>query len=95
MTVDEDVSRIVAYLHESPEVEEVLVTAELDQFSKLIKRLAPLRDLPITVTYVPSGAGAKVLTRRSRRLSEATYIELQRKPLNAFERAFKRVIGIA
>jgi len=95
MTVDEDVSRIVSYLHESPEVEEVLVTAELDHFSKLIKRLAPLRDLPITVTYVPFGAGAKVLTRRSQRLNEAMYIELQRKPLNVFERAFKRVIGIA
>ena len=95
MPVDEDVSRIVSYLHESPEIEEVLVTADLDHCSKLIKRLAPLRDLPITVTYVPFGAGVKVLTQRSRHLSEATYIELQRKPLNAFERVFKRVISIA
>lgn len=92
--VDEEVAQIVSYLHESPEVEEVLVTAELDHCSKLIKRLAPLRDLAITVTYVPSGAGLKILTRPSRRLGEAMCIELQRKPLNALELALKRVIDI-
>ncbi len=92
--VDEDVSQVVSYLRESPEVEEVLVSAELDNCSKLIKRLAPLRDLPITVTYVPFGAGLKILTRPSRRLGEAMCIELQRKPLNAFELGLKRVIDI-
>jgi len=94
VTVDEDVSQIVSYLRESPDIEEVLVTAELDNCSKLIKRLAPLRDLPITVTYVPSGAGLEILTRPLRRLGEAICIELQRKPLNAFELALKRVIDI-
>jgi putative colanic acid biosynthesis UDP-glucose lipid carrier transferase len=94
VAVDEEVSQIVSYLRESPEVEEVLVTAELDHCTKLIKRLAPLRNLPITVTYVPSEAGLKILTRPSRRLGEAMCIELQRKPLNAFELALKRVIDI-
>lgn len=90
----QEVSQIVAYLRQTPEVEEVLVTADLDHYSKLIKRLAPLRDLPITVTYVPSGAGLKILTRPIRRLGEAMCIELQRKPLNALELAFKRMIDI-
>jgi putative colanic acid biosynthesis UDP-glucose lipid carrier transferase len=94
VAVDEEVSQIVSYLRESPEVEEVLVTAELDHCTKLIKRLAPLRDIPITVIYVPSEAGLKILTRPSRRLGEAMCIELQRKPLNAFELALKRVIDI-
>jgi putative colanic acid biosynthesis UDP-glucose lipid carrier transferase len=94
VAVDEEVSQIVSYLRESPEVEEVLVTAELDHCSKLIKRLAPLRDLPITVTYFPSGAGLKILARPSRRLGEAMCIELQRKPLNALELALKRVSDI-
>jgi len=93
-TVAEDVSQIVSYLRESPEIEEVLVSAELDHCSKLIKRLAPLRDLPITVTYFPSGAGLKILTRPSRRIGEEMCIELQRKPLNSFELALKRVIDI-
>jgi hypothetical protein len=74
-------------LRESPEVEEVLVTAELDHCSKLIKHLAPLRDLPITVTYFPFGAGAEILERPSRRLDEAMYIELQRKPEALFSEA--------
>lgn len=94
-TVDDDISQIASYLRDSPEIEEVLVTAELDHCSKLIKRLAPLRDLPITVTYVPCGPGSKILARPSHRLGEAMCIELQRKPLNALELAFKRSIDIA
>jgi putative colanic acid biosynthesis UDP-glucose lipid carrier transferase len=87
VAVDEEVSQIVSFLRESPEVEEVLVTAELDHCSKLFKRLAPLRDLPITVSYFPFGAVAEILERPSRRLGEAMYIELQRKPESLFSEA--------
>lgn len=90
----EDASQIISYLRESPNIQEVLVSGEVDHCSKLIKRLSRLRELPITISFMPVGMSAKILARPSRRMGDTICIELQRKPLNLVEVAIKRVVDI-
>jgi Undecaprenyl-phosphate glucose phosphotransferase len=89
-----DGSQIVSYLRESPNIAEVLVSGEIDGCSQLIKRLSRLRELPITVSFIPVGIAAKILMRPSHPMGDTVCIELQRKPLNAVELTFKRVVDI-
>lgn len=91
----EDVAQIAALLRDSPQIEEVLVTGELERFSDVIRRLSRLRNVPITVSFIPLGMSAKILTRPTHRIGDKICIELQRKPLNATELAIKRVMDIA
>lgn len=88
---DDDLAQIISYLRQSPAIGEVLVSGELEHCTDLVKRLSRLRELPITISFLPVGMGAKVLNRPSRRLGDTICIELQRKPLNRFEVAIKRV----
>lgn len=90
----DDMSQIVSYLHEAPEIEEVLVSSELERVSELIKRLARLRELPITVSFIPVGTSSKILTRPSTQIGDTLCIELQRKPLTSIELTIKRGIDI-
>ena len=92
---DDAMSQIVSYLREAPEIEDVLVSAELDGVSALVKRLAPLRELPITVSFIPVGTAAKILTRPSAQIGDTICIELQRKPLNSIELTIKRGIDVS
>ncbi len=94
-TLREEMSEIVSYLREAPEMEEVLVSAELDRVSEVIKCLAPLRELPITVSFIPIGTSSKILTRPSNQIGETVCIELQRKPLNSIELTIKRCIDVS
>lgn len=87
-------SQIVSYLREAPEIEEVLVSAELDRVSEVLKRLAPLRELPITVRFIPVGTSSKILTRPTNQIGDTISIELQRKPLNSIELTIKRSIDV-
>ena len=91
---DDAMSQIVSYLREAPEIEDVLVSAELDGVYELVKRLAPLRELPITVSFIPVGTAAKILTRPSTQIGDTICIELQRKPLNSIELTIKRGIDV-
>ena len=90
----EGASQIISYLRESPNIEEVLISGEIDHCTALIKRLARLRELPITVSFVPVGLSSAVLLRPTRRLGDTISIELQRKPLNSAEVAIKRIVDI-
>ena len=90
-----DVAEIATYLRDSPQIEEILIAGELERFSDVIKRLSRLRDMPITVSFIPLGMSAKILTRPTHRIGDSICIELQRKPLNATELAIKRIIDIA
>lgn len=91
---DEDISQIISWLRESPDIDEVLVSGELDRCSELIKRLSPLRELPITVSLIPVGIGSKMLQRPARQFGDTVCIELQRKPLNSIELVTKRAVDI-
>jgi Undecaprenyl-phosphate glucose phosphotransferase len=90
----EDASQIISYLRETPNIEEVLVSGEIDHCSDLIKRLSRLRELPITISFIPVGMGSTILMRPSRRIGDTICIELQRKPLNSAEVAIKRLVDI-
>jgi Undecaprenyl-phosphate glucose phosphotransferase len=90
----EDTSPIISYLRESPNVQEVLVSGEIDHCSELIKRLSRLRELPIAISFMPVGMGSRILMRPSRRVGDTICLELQRKPLNSTEIAIKRVVDI-
>ncbi len=92
---DDAMSQIVSYLREAPEIEEVLVSAELDGVSELVKSLAPLRELPITVSFIPVGRASKILTRPSTQIGDTICIELQRQPLNSIELTIKRGIDVS
>jgi putative colanic acid biosynthesis UDP-glucose lipid carrier transferase len=91
---NEGVSQIISYLRKSPEVDEVLVCGTLERCSQLIKLLSPLRDLPVTVSFLPTGPSAQILQRPSNQLGDMTCIELQRQPLNTIELALKRVVDV-
>ena len=90
----EGASQIISYLRESPNIEEVLISGEIDHCTALIKRLARLREIPITVSFMPVGLSSAVLLRPTRRLGDTISIELQRKPLNSAEVAIKRLVDI-
>jgi len=90
----EDLSPIISFVREHPEIEEVLISAEIDHCSGLIKRLSQLREVPITIGLIPAGIGAKVLMRPSRRIGDTVYVELQRKPLDSIELAIKRGLDV-
>jgi Undecaprenyl-phosphate glucose phosphotransferase len=90
----DDTLHIVSYLRSAPDIDEVLVSAELDRVSELVTRLAPLRELPITVNFIPVGIGAKILARPSTQIGDSVCLELQRKPLNSIELSIKRGIDV-
>jgi putative colanic acid biosynthesis UDP-glucose lipid carrier transferase len=90
----EATSRIISYLQESPNIEEVLISGEIGKCSDLIQRLSRLRELPITISFVPGAMDAKILQRPSRPMGDTICIELQRKPLNSVEIGLKRLLDI-
>src|SRR5262249_11459896 len=90
----EDASQIISYLHELPSIEEVLISGEIGKCSDLIKRLSQLRELPITISFIPVATDAKFLQRPSRSMGDTICIELQRKPLSSLEIGVKRLVDI-
>ena len=90
----EGASQIIAYLRQSPNIEEVLISGELDHCPALIKRLSPLREFPIAVSFMPAGLSSEILLRPTHRLGDTVSIELQRKPLNTAEVVIKRFVDI-
>jgi Undecaprenyl-phosphate glucose phosphotransferase len=90
----EDASQIIAYLREAPNIEEVLISGEIEHCPELVKRLSRLRELPITISFIPIGMGAKILQRPSRPMGDTLSIELQRNPLDSIEIAIKRLFDI-
>ena len=92
-SVDEGDS-IVEYLRSSA-LSEVIISAELDDCTRTIKRLAKLRELPMAVHFVPIGSGAKILARPSFRIGDTVCLELQREPLDRVELLLKRIFDVA
>jgi putative colanic acid biosynthesis UDP-glucose lipid carrier transferase len=90
----EATSQIISYLQESPSIEEVLISGEIGKCSDLIKSLSRLRELPITISFIPGAMDAKILQRPSRPMGDTICIELQRKPLNSIEISVKRILDI-
>lgn len=75
-------------------IQEIVVSANLDQWSELKKLLSQLRVLPIPVNLVPVGAVADLLKVPSHNIGDTVTIELQRGPRTLLEQAIKRVIDV-
>jgi putative colanic acid biosynthesis UDP-glucose lipid carrier transferase len=90
---DEAITDIVNYLRGS-EVEEILVSVDVKHWFALKKLISAVRILPLPVNFVPSGLSSEILRRPSHVMGDTVCIELQRKPLDAFELGLKRTIDV-
>lgn len=88
------VNRAIAAIRGS-DIEEVLVSADLNRWPELSSVLGRLRVLPIPVNLVPLGPTSELFRLPSRAIGETITIELQRGPRTLLERFVKRVFDIA
>jgi len=87
------IADIVAYLRAS-DIEEVIVSVDLKRWEELERLFSSLRRLPLPVSLIPAGASSDILRRPSHMIGDAVCIELQREPLDAFERVVKRFLDV-
>jgi Undecaprenyl-phosphate glucose phosphotransferase len=90
---DDIVSQAISYTRCS-NVDELFIAAELQSWPKIKKSAERLRLLPLPVNLVAVGPTSKLLTQPVSAIGNAIVIELQRAPLNFFERLVKRAIDI-
>ena len=90
---DDIISQAISYTRCS-NVDEVFIAAELQSWTKIKKSAERLRLLPLPVNLVAVGPTSKLLMQPSSAIGNAIVIELQRAPLNFFERSVKRTIDI-
>src|SRR5262249_34193098 len=90
---DDLVSQAIAYTRRS-NVDEVFIAAELQSWTKIQKSAERLRLLPVPINLIAVGPTSKLLMQPVSAIGNATVIELQRAPLNFFERSVKRAIDI-
>jgi putative colanic acid biosynthesis UDP-glucose lipid carrier transferase len=91
---EELIAQAVAYVRGS-DTQEIVVGADLDRWPELRRLLAGLRILPLPINFVPVGETADLLRQPSRSIGDYAAIELQRGPLTAIERSFKRLFDVA
>jgi Undecaprenyl-phosphate glucose phosphotransferase len=87
------ISQAISYTRRS-NVDEVFIAAELQSWAKIQKWAERLRLLALPVNLLAAGPMSEFLTRPLCAMGTATVIELQRAPLNFFERSIKRAIDI-
>jgi len=90
---DDILSQAISYTRCS-NVDELFIAAELQSWTKIKKSAERLRLLPLPVNLVAVGPTSKLLTQPVSAIGNAIVIELQRAPLNFFERLVKRAIDI-
>jgi Undecaprenyl-phosphate glucose phosphotransferase len=90
---DDIVSQAISYTRRS-NVDEVFIAAELQSWTKIQKSAERLRLLPLPVNLVALGPTSNLLMQPVSAIGNATVIELQRAPLNSFERSVKRAVDI-
>lgn len=76
------------------DIEEVIVTADLNRWSEMRAFANELRLLPFPITIVPTGAAKEILDRPRCDLGDMTRVELQRGPLTSTEHLAKRAIDL-
>jgi putative colanic acid biosynthesis UDP-glucose lipid carrier transferase len=75
-------------------IEEIIVSANLDHWAQLRSLLSPLRVLPIPVNLIPAGPISELLKVPSHMIGNTLTIELQRGPRTLLERSVKRVFDV-
>ena len=86
---DAFVAETLAYLRDS-NIEEVIVRADIKRLGDLKPLFDGLRLLPLTVNLVPAGTGSELFSQPFHAMGDSVCIELQREPLDGFERSLKR-----
>lgn len=76
------------------DIEEVIVTADLNRWSEIRALAGDLRLLPFPITLVPTGATREILNRPRCDLGGTARVELQRGPLSRAEHMAKRAIDL-
>ena len=71
-------------------IEEVIVRADIKRLGDLKPLFDGLRLLPLTVNLVPAGTGSELFSQPFHAMGDSVCIELQREPLDGFERSLKR-----
>jgi Undecaprenyl-phosphate glucose phosphotransferase len=84
---------VIGYLRGS-DIEEIVVCADVKRWGDLNRLLTELRTLPLPVSLIPMGTASEILSRPSRVVDDSLCIELQRGPLDTFERGVKRLIDV-
>lgn len=74
--------------------EEIIVSANLDHWSKLKDVISELRVLPIPVNLIPIGKTSDLFRLPSHTIGDTVTIELQRRARTLFERAVKRTLDL-
>ena len=86
-------NEVVSYLRRS-DIQEVIVSVDEKHWADLRALFGKLRTLPLQVSLFPVGAASEILSRPSHAIGNTVCIELQREPLDTFERGLKRVIDL-
>jgi putative colanic acid biosynthesis UDP-glucose lipid carrier transferase len=89
----EVIAQLISSLRGS-DIEEIVVSASLDQWPELSSVLSELRVLPIPVNLIPIGPLSELFRLPSHTIGSTVNIELQRGPRTLFERAIKRAFDI-
>jgi putative colanic acid biosynthesis UDP-glucose lipid carrier transferase len=76
-------------------IEEIVVSADVEHWSELDTLLSELRVLPIPVSLVPAGPMSELFKLSSHTIGDTVTIELQRGPRTGVERSVKRTFDIA
>ena len=87
------IARAVASIRGS-NIEEIVVSAELNDWTMLNGLLTELRALPLPVNLVPFGPMSELFKLSSHTIGDTVTIELQHRPRTLLERAVKRTIDI-
>lgn len=90
---DDFVAHVIASLRGS-DIEEIIISADAQRWPDLNKLLAGLRVLPLPISLIPVGAASDILSRPLRAMDSSICIELNRGPLDAFERGIKRSVDL-
>ena len=75
-------------------IEEIIVGANLGNWTNLKHLLSELRVLPVPVNLVPVGDAADLFQLPSHTIGDTVTVELQRGPRTLFERAVRRTIDL-
>jgi Undecaprenyl-phosphate glucose phosphotransferase len=76
-------------------IEEIILTANLDHWHDLTWLLASLKTLPCPVTLIPAGPVSDLFRLPLHKIGDTVTIELQHGPLTLLDRFLKRIIDIA
>ena len=74
------------------DIEEIVVTANLDHWPKLNELMQELRILPLPVNYIPTGPMSDLFKLTSYNIGDTVTMEVQRGPRTLLELAVKRII---